>query len=215
VYIKSDENTVCGELKKMPKLEFIFDFASPNAYLSLKIIPDILTRSGASLQVSPVLLGGLFKLTNNRAPMIAFDEVKGKLEYEMLETQRFISRHNLSDFRFNPYFPINSITLMRGLVAAQQLGFEQVYLESVLSAMWEHELKMDDPEIAISTWNNAGLDGEKIMHMSQKDEIKNILKKNTDAAVNRGVFGVPTFFVKSEIFFGKERLGQVEEALKA
>ena len=215
MYIKSDENTVCGELKKMPKLEFIFDFASPNAYLSLKILPDILTRSGASLQINPVLLGGLFKLTNNRPPMIAFDEVKGKLEYEMLETQRFISRHNLSDFRFNPYFPINSITLMRGLVAAQQLGFEQVYLESVLSAMWERELKMDDPEIAISTWNNAGLDGEKIMHMSQKDEIKNILKKNTDAAVNRGVFGVPTFFVKSEIFFGKERLGQVEEALKA
>ena len=199
----------------MPKLEFIFDFASPNAYLSLKILPDILTRSGANLQISPVLLGGLFKSTNNRPPMIAFDKVKGKLEYEMLETQRFISRHNLSDFRFNPYFPINSITLMRGLVAAQQLGFEQVYLESVLSAMWERELKMDDPEIAISTWNNAGLDGEKIMNMTQKDEIKTILKKNTDAAVNRGVFGVPTFFVKSEIFFGKERLGQVEEALKA
>ena len=197
----------------MAKLEFIFDFASPNAYLSFKILPEILNRTGASLKISPVLLGGLFKLTNNKPPMVAFEEVKGKLEYEMLETQRFVSRHNLSSFRFNPHFPINSLTLMRGLVVAQKLDFEQSYLDSVLSAMWEYELKMDDPEIAISTWNDAGLDGEKIMNMTQKDEIKNILKENTEVAVKRGVFGVPTFFVESEIFFGKERLGQVEEAL--
>ena len=199
----------------MAKLEFIFDFASPNAYLSFKILPEILNRTGASLKISPVLLGGLFKLTNNKPPMVAFEEVKGKLEYEMLETQRFVSRHNLSNFRFNPHFPINSLTLMRGLVAAQKLDFEQIYLDSVLSAMWEYELKMDDPEIAISIWNDAGLDGEKIMNMTQKDEIKNILKENTEVAVKRGVFGVPTFFVESEIFFGKERLGQVEEALGA
>ena len=199
----------------MTKLEFIFDFASPNAYLSFKILPEILNRTGASLKISPVLLGGLFKLTNNKPPMVAFEEVKGKLEYEMLETQRFVSRHNLSSFRFNPHFPINSLTLMRGLVVAQKLDFEQIYLDSVLSAMWEYELKMDDPEIAISTWNKAGLDGEKIMNMTQKDEIKNSLKENTEAAVKRGVFGVPTFFVESEIFFGKERLGQVEEALGA
>ena len=199
----------------MAKLEFIFDFASPNAYLSFKILPEILNRTGASLKISPVLLGGLFKLTNNKPPMVAFEEVKGKLEYEMLETQRFVSRHNLSSFRFNPHFPINSLTLMRGLVAAQKLDFEQIYLDSVLSAMWEYELKMDDPEIAISIWNDAGLDGEKIMNMTQKDEIKNILKENTEVAVKRGVFGVPTFFVESEIFFGKERLGQVEEALGA
>ena len=200
---------------KMAKMEFIFDFASPNAYLSYKILSEILNRTGANLKITPVLLGGLFKLTNNKPPMIAFDGVKGKLEYEMLETHRFVSKHNLSNFRFNPHFPINSLTLMRGLVAAQKLDFEQIYLDSVLSAMWEYELKMDDPEIAISTWNSAGLDGEKIMNMTQKDEIKNILKGNTEAAVNRGVFGVPTFFVESEIFFGKERLGQVEEALRA
>ena len=199
----------------MAKLEFIFDFASPNAYLSFKILPEILNRTGASLKISPVLLGGLFKLTNNKPPMVAFEEVKGKLEYEMLETQRFVSRHNLSSFRFNPHFPINSLTLMRGLVVAQKLDFEQIYLDSVLSAMWEYELKMDDPEIAISIWNKAGLDGEKIMNMTQEDEIKNILKENTEVAVTRGVFGVPTFFVESEIFFGKERLGQVEEALGA
>ena len=199
----------------MAKLEFIFDFASPNAYLSFKILPEILNRTGASLKISPVLLGGLFKLTSNKPPMVAFEEVKGKLEYEMLETQRFVSRHNLSSFRFNPHFPINSLTLMRGLVVAQKLDFEHIYLDSVLSAMWEYELKMDDPEIAISIWNKAGLDGEKIMNMTQKDEIKNILKENTEVAVTRGVFGVPTFFVESEIFFGKERLGQVEEALGA
>ena len=199
----------------MAKLEFIFDFASPNAYLSFKILPEILNRTGASLKISPVLLGGLFKLTNNKPPMVAFEEVKGKLEYEMLETQRFVSRHNLSNFRFNPHFPINSLTLMRGLVVAQKLNFEQIYLDSVLSAMWEYELKMDDPEIAISTWNKAGLDGEKIMNMTQEDEIKNSLKENTEAEVKRGVFGVPSFFVESQIFFGKERLGQVEEALGA
>ena len=197
----------------MKKIDFYFDFASPNAYLSHKVIKKIKESTGVEINYIPVLLGGIFKATNNKPPMVAFEEVKGKLEYEMLETQRFVSRHNLSNFKFNPHFPINSLTLMRGLVAAQKLDFEQIYLESVLSAMWEYELKMDDSEIAISIWNKAGLDGEKIMNMTQKDEIKNILKENTEVAVKRGVFGVPTFFVESEIFFGKERLGQVEEAL--
>ena len=178
-------------------------------------MPAILERSGANLRIIPVLLGGLFKLTGNQPPMIAFGDVKGKLDYEMLETRRFIEKYSLSDFRFNPHFPINSISLMRGLITAQKLDVEQVYLDSVLSAIWEHELKMDDPEIALSALNSVGLDGATIMAIAQKDEIKNILKENTNSAANKGVFGVPTFFVGSELFFGKERLEQVEAALKA
>ena len=198
----------------MSQLEFIFDFASPNAYLSYKVIPEILNRTGANLKISPVLLGGLFKLTGNQPPMITFSEVKGKLDYETLEIQRFITKHKLARFKFNPHFPINSILLMRGLFAAKKYDFEQIYLDSVLSAMWERELKMDDPEIALSVWNDAGLDGTSIMEMAQEDEVKNMLKDATESAVTRGVFGIPTFFVGHEMFFGKERLGQVEEALQ-
>ncbi len=198
----------------MSQLEFIFDFASPNAYLSYKVIPEILSRTGANLKISPVLLGGLFKLTGNQPPMITFSEVKGKLDYETLEIQRFVTKHKLARFKFNPHFPINSILLMRGLFAAKKYDFEQIYLDSVLSAMWEQELKMDDPEIALSVWNDAGLDGTSIMEMAQEDEVKNMLKDATELAVTRGVFGIPTFFVGHEMFFGKERLGQVEEALQ-
>ncbi len=198
----------------MSRLEFIFDFASPNAYLSYKVIPKILRQTRASLKISPVLLGGLFKLTGNQPPMIAFAEVRGKLDYETREIQRFITKHELTHFKFNPYFPVNSIMLMRGLIVAQKHDFEQIYLDSVLSAMWEQGLKMDEPKVALSVWNNAGLDGITIMEMTQEDEIKNKLKDATESAVARGVFGIPTFFVGHEMFFGKERLGQVQEALQ-
>ena len=197
----------------MAQLEFMFDFASPNAYFSYKVIPEILEKKAAKLTINPILLGGLFKLTGNQPPMIAFAEVKGKLDYEMLENRRFIEKHNLSDFSFNPHFPINTIMVMRGLIAAQKLDVESTYINAVLSAMWENEQKMDDPDRVMEIWGKAGLDAEAILTMTQSDDVKNTLKENTTSAVNRGVFGVPTFFVGTEMFFGKDRLGQVEEAL--
>jgi 2-hydroxychromene-2-carboxylate isomerase len=129
-------------------IEFLFDFASPNAYLSYHVLTGVAERNGATLTLTPVLLGGLFKLTNNQAPMVAFGEVKGKLDYDMLETQRFIAAHQLDKFTFNPHFPINTIMLMRGFIAAQQLGVVDDYVAVNLSAMWEQEQNMGDPEVA-------------------------------------------------------------------
>jgi 2-hydroxychromene-2-carboxylate isomerase len=199
----------------MPRLDFIFDFGSPNAYYCYKVLPQILERTGAEMRLHPVLLGGLFKITGNQSPMQAFGGVKGKLEYEMLESKRFADKHQLSDFRFNAHFPVNTVNIMRGLVAAQQLGCEQQYIDVVLSAMWEQSLKMDDPEVMAATLQDGELDAEAIMALIQTDPVKEQLKANTQAAADRGVFGIPTFFVGDEMFFGKERLGQVEEELAA
>lgn len=195
-------------------LEFVFDFASPNAYLAYKALPAVLERTGASVQLSPCLLGGLFKATGNQAPMIAFGNVKGKLEYEQLEMQRFIAKHGLSRFKMNPNFPVNTLLLMRGAIAADMDGRLEEYVEAGLKHMWEDGLKMDDPEVYAHAMNEAGFNGQELIERTQDPEVKAALMANTEAAVNRGCFGIPSFFVGDEMFFGKDRLGQVEELLQ-
>ena len=197
----------------MAKLDFIFDFGSPNAYYSYKVLPDILARSGAQLNIQPVLLGGLFKITGNQPPMIAFGQVQGKMEYEMLESKRFAEKHNLCDFTFNAHFPVNTISIMRGLLAAQELDCETQYIDVVFSAMWENSQKMDDLEVMANVLNDGGLDATTILELIQTDAIKEKLKVNTQAAAASGAFGIPTFFVGDDMFFGKDRLEQVEELL--
>lgn len=194
-------------------VDFIFDFGSPNAYLSWKVLPGIAARAGASVNVIPCLLGGIFKATNNQSPVQAFGPVKGKLAYENLETQRFVKKHGLTAFRMNPHFPVNTLLIMRGQVAANRLGVGEAYREAVLKAMWEDGLKMDDPEVVAGALGAAGLDARAILEATQDAEVKAELVANTERAVERGVFGIPTFFVGDEMFFGKDRLGQVEEEL--
>lgn len=194
-------------------VDFIFDFGSPNGYLCHKVIPEIEARTGATFNYVPALLGGIHKLSNNQPPMIAFGGVKGKLEYEQLETQRFVTRHKLDAFRFNSHFPINTLLIMRGLIAAEMDGQKTPYIEVVLKAMWEDALKMDDPEIVAKALADGGLDADRLMAATQDKAIKQKLIDNTQAAVARGVFGVPTFFLGEEMFFGKDRLGQLEEAI--
>jgi 2-hydroxychromene-2-carboxylate isomerase len=198
-----------------PVIDFYFDFASPNAYLSLKVLPMIAAPHGARIKLIPCLLGGIFKLTGNQAPFNAFAGIKGKLDYEQLEMRRFIERHALSAFRMNPHFPINTLAPMRGMVAAQHQGVEALYLDIVLGAMWEDGLKLDDPQVFLDALDRGGLDGKALLALSTSPDVKAELVANTDAAVARGVFGIPTFFVGDEIFFGKERLGQIEALLRA
>ena len=197
------------------KVEFLFDFASPNAYLSYHVLREVAERQRVELVLTPMLLGGLFKLTNNQAPMLAFGEVKGKLEYDMLETQRFIEAHGLNKFVFNPHFPINTITLMRGFIAAQEMGVVEQYVEANLSAMWEQGLNMGDPEVAAGVWQSAGLDAAGLAEAIQTQPVKDALLQNTQQAADRGAFGVPTFFVGDEMFFGKERIIQIEQMLQS
>jgi 2-hydroxychromene-2-carboxylate isomerase len=197
-----------------PVIDFIFDFASPNAYLAGKVLPQIAERHGAEIKLIPCLLGGIFKLTGNQAPFNAFAGIKGKLDYESLEMQRFIKKHKLDSFKMNPHFPINTLGLMRGMVAALHMGVERPYLDIVLAGMWEDGAKMDDPAVFLDRLNSGGLDGQALIDLSVTPDVKAELVANTDAAVARGVFGIPTFFVGDEIFFGKERLGQIEELLQ-
>jgi 2-hydroxychromene-2-carboxylate isomerase len=194
-------------------IEFIFDFGSPNAYLAYRALPPILERTGARLAIAPCLLGGIFKATGNTAPSIAFAAIKGKFEYEMLEFRRFIAKHRPDKFRMNPHFPVNTLMLMRGFVAAREAGQETAYLEMGLGGLWEEGLKLDDPDVLARRIDAACLDSGRLLAAARSEPVKQKLADNTAAAVGRGVFGIPTFFVGGEMFFGKERLGQVEEAV--
>lgn len=199
----------------MVSVEFYFDFGSPNAYLSHKVIPAIEARTGVRFDYVPVLLGGIFKATGNQSPVTAFAGIKNKPEYDSLEMQRFIKRHGLQSFRFNPHFPINTLQIMRAAIAAQSLGILPAYVDSVCADMWERGLKMDDPEVIGQAWCDAGLPAEKLFDLMQTPEVKAQLITNTETAVANGAFGIPTFLVGgTELYFGKDRLRDVEEEIE-
>lgn len=199
----------------MRSVEFHFDFGSPNAYLSHRVIPAIEKRTGARFEYVPVLLGGVFKLTNNRSPIETFAGIRNKLEYQQLEIRRFVARHGIADFRMNPHFPVNTLALMRGAVAAQSLGVYERYVEAVFRNMWAEPKKMDDPDVIRSVLHDEGFDAGRLMELAQTQAIKDRLAANTSRSVERGAFGSPTFFVGDEMYFGKDRLAEVEESLLA
>jgi 2-hydroxychromene-2-carboxylate isomerase len=193
----------------MKKIDFYFDFASPNGYLSLQALKKYQAEMDLEINYIPVLLGGIFKLTNNQPPMIAFGEVKGKLEYENLEMKRFIDFHQLSNFKMNPHFPVITLMLMRGALVAQQEGFLEEYINKMSVEMWENEKKLDDPDELKAAYDNAGFDSEKIFSLMGAQEIKDKLLNNSSAAAERGVFGIPTFFVGDEMYFGKNTIEEI------
>lgn len=193
-------------------LEFLFDFGGPNSYLAHKLLPEICAQTGAEAHYVPILLGGLFKLTNNQAPLIRYAETPAKRNYEMLEFDRFVKAHRLP-FQMNPHFPINSLQLMRGAVAARHLGCFMPYVNAIMAAMWEDGVNTGDPAVVKDVLGGAGLDSAALFEQAETAEVKAELAANTEKAAARGAFGVPTFFVGDEMFWGKERLAQVSEAL--
>ena len=197
----------------MKKIEFHFDFGSPNAYLSHLVIPDIERRTHSKFEYVPVLLGGVFKLTNNRSPMESFAGIKNKMEYQHLETKRFIERHGIKDFKRNPYFPVNTLTMMRGAIAAQSLGVYDSYVATMFRSMWAEQKKMDDLDVWRAVLAAAGFDAAKLTELIQTPEVKEKLVSNTAKSVERGTFGSPTFFVGDDIYFGKDRLDDVAAAI--
>jgi 2-hydroxychromene-2-carboxylate isomerase len=197
-------------------VEFHFDFGSPNAYLSHKVIPDVEARTGVTFTYVPVLLGGVFKATGNQSPVMAFAGIRNKPEYERLEMMRFIERHGLTQaFAMNPHFPVNTLAIMRGAVAAQHLDVFKPYVNAIYAAMWQGAQKMDDPETIGRVLAAADLPADALMAKAQDSGIKQELVDNTTASVERGNFGSPTFFVKERMWFGKDRLRDVEEAILA
>jgi 2-hydroxychromene-2-carboxylate isomerase len=191
--------------------QFMFDFGSPNAFLSHEAIPAIEKRTGAKFDYVPILLGGIFKATNNKSPAETLAGVKNKREFHALETERFIKRFQVQPFVWNPFFPINTLNLMRAAVAAQFEGVFPAYVEAAFHHMWREPKKMDDLEVAVKALNSSGLDGAKLLARAQEADVKAKLIENTQSAVERGAFGAPTFFVGNEMFFGKEQLRDVEE----
>ena len=197
----------------MTNVTFYFDFGSPNAFLSHRVIPAIEQRTGARFVYVPILLGGLFKLTGNQSPVEAFAGVKNKLEYARLEMRRFIEHHHIDDFRFNPHFPINTVQLMRGAIAASEAGVLAAYIDRVYDDIWTRELDMGQPEIVARSLSDAGLPVERILALAQSPGVKQRLFDNTQGAFDKGAFGSPSFLVGDELFFGKDRLRDVEEAV--
>ncbi|MEM9899648.1 MAG: 2-hydroxychromene-2-carboxylate isomerase [Pseudomonadota bacterium] len=192
-------------------IDFYFDFGSPNAYLAYRVLPGLAEAVGAEITFKPALLGGIFKATGNQSPMQAFGPIKGKLAYEMLELERFVERHALTKYQMNPNFPINTLAMMRAMMVAEDMGVADPYREACFTAMWEEGLNMGDTDVAVKRIAETGLDADALFSASQAPENKQKLIDATAAAVERGVFGLPTFFVGEEMFFGKDRLGQVVE----
>jgi 2-hydroxychromene-2-carboxylate isomerase len=194
-----------------PAPQFLFDFGSPNAFLSHEAIPAIEKRIGMKFEYVPVLLGGIFKATNNKSPAETLAGIKNKPEFQTLETERFVKRFNVKPYAWNPFFPVNTLILMRAAIAAQLEGAFVKYVDAAFHHMWVEPKKMDDPEVAVKALTASGLDAAKLFARAQEPEVKAKLMENTQNAVQRGAFGSPTFFVGNEMFFGKEQLREVEE----
>jgi 2-hydroxychromene-2-carboxylate isomerase len=193
--------------------QFLFDFGSPNAFLSHEAIPAIEKRTGVKFEYVPILLGGIFKATNNRSPAEAFAGIKNKREFHAVETERFVKRFGVKPYVMNPFFPVNTLNLMRAAVAAQFEGVFEKYVEAAFHHMWVEPKKMDDPAIAARALESSGLNAGKLLTRAQDADVKAKLIENTQNAVERGAFGSPTFFVGNEMFFGKEQLREVEEMI--
>jgi 2-hydroxychromene-2-carboxylate isomerase len=195
------------------KVEFCFDFGSPNAYLAHLAIPAVEARTGATFDYVPVLLGGVFKATNNVSPAVSLQGVKNKPEYQSIETRRFLERYQVPAYVANPHFPVNTLMIMRGAIVAQREGFFERYVDEVYRHMWAQPRKMDDPDVITAALTESDLPVPTIMQGIQDPEVKARLIQNTEAAVERGVFGSPSFFVGDELFFGKDKLREVEEEI--
>jgi 2-hydroxychromene-2-carboxylate isomerase len=194
-------------------VEFHFDFGSPNAYLAELALPGIEQRTGVKFDYVPVLLGGVYKATGNMSPSDSLRGIKNKAEYNAVETERFLRRHGITKFESNPFFPVNTLMLMRGVIAAQFEGLFEPYFRAAYHHMWVEPKKMDDPQIFRDAFISSGLDIDRLIARVQQDDVKKKLIANTENAVARGEFGSPTFFVGDEMFFGKDRLREVEESI--
>lgn len=192
------------------RIEFLFDFGSPTTYLAHKRLPDIAARTGAAVDYVPVLLGGIFKATGNASPAM----VPAKAKYMNADMARFASRHGIP-LAFNPWFPINTITLMRAATGlADDPRFED-FVDTVFDAMWANPRNLGDPAELRALLFAAGFDADAVLSRADEPEVKDRLKAATEDAVARGVFGAPTFFVAGEMFFGQDRLDWVEAAARA
>ncbi len=194
------------------KIEFHYDFGSPNAYLVHKVIPVITAKTNIEFEYVPILLGGVFKATNNVSPAISLQGIRNKPEYQRIETERFCRTHGIEGYVQNPHFPVNTLKMMRGAVFARPTNYYARYIDTMYAAMWEQALKMDEDDVIASVLDAAGLPAREIFEGMSSPAVKQELIALTEASVNRGTFGSPTLYVDNEIFFGKDKLRDAIEA---
>jgi len=197
----------------MSTLQFHFDFASPNAYLAHLAIPQIEAKTGVKFEYVPILLGGVFKATNNAPPMVSLQGIKNKPEYMQIETKRFLKQYDLAPYNHNAHFPVNTLKIMRGVIVAQQNGYFEKYIDAIYASMWRDGKNMADLDIIESVFKAAGLPAEEILEGMQDPAIKQRLISNTEESVSKGTFGIPTFFLNDEIYFGKDHLKDLVDEL--
>jgi 2-hydroxychromene-2-carboxylate isomerase len=197
--------------KDMKSFEYWFDFGSPAAYLAFTQLQKLEGDTNSKALYRPMLLGGVFQATGNQSPA----SVPAKGAYTFKDFDRFAKRYGVP-FNSNPYFPINTLLLMRGAIGMQQKEPERflAYCKAVFQAIWVEALNMNDPAIVGAVLHNAGFDPQSLMTLANETPIKEALKAATTEAVARGVFGAPTFFVGSQMFWGQDRLDFVKEALQ-
>jgi 2-hydroxychromene-2-carboxylate isomerase len=193
-------------------VEFYFDVGSPASYLAWTQLPGLAAEAGATVAFKPMLLGGVFQAAGNRSPT----EVPAKGRYIMGELERFAQRYRVP-FSQNPYFPINTLTLMRGATGVQMREESRFvsYVDAVYRAIWVDAMNMNDPAAVSQVLQAAGFDAAALVALAAEPEVKDRLKAVTQDAVARGVFGAPTFFVGGQMYWGQDRLDFVREALKA
>ena len=191
-------------------VEFLFDVGSPYTYLAYHQLPKLALAQEAEIIWTPVLLGGIFQATGNKSPA----EVPAKGRYSNVDLQRWAKAYGVT-INMNPNFPINTLVLMRGAVAMQMRGEESFhrYLRAIFSAMFEHPRNLNDPAEIGAVLAEAGFDPMQFMTLIGDQSVKDRLKDNTASAVARGAFGVPTFFVGEDMFWGQDRLQFVADAM--
>ena len=191
------------------KIEFYFDFGSPTSYLAYNRLKQVNDKYGVDFELKPVLLGGLFKATSNNSPAV----VMPKAIWMDIDMNRYAQRFNIK-FKQNPFFPINTMMLMRGALVAKEINCFENYVETIYNAMWKEPKNLADITILSDVLSKAGLNAEAIMEGVQQVTIKDELKSLTSAAVDRGLFGCPTMFYDGEFFFGQDRIFFIEELIE-
>lgn len=194
----------------MKRLEFFFDFGSPTTYLAHTQMPELAKRTSAEVIYRPMLLGGVFKATGNQSPAV----IAAKSKWMDGDLKAFARRYGVPYAR-NPWFPVNTIMLMRGAIAMQKEGRLGAYADAIFHAMWVEPQNLNDPQVVGAVLAKAGFEPKHLLAAIEHQPVKDELRTNTEEALSRGVFGSPSFFVGDKLFFGQDRLDFVEEALKA
>lgn len=189
-------------------LEFFFDFGSPTSYLAWTQLPQIAAAAGAQIIWRPMLLGGVFKATGNQSPVT----IPAKGRYMLQDLARFARRYGVP-LTFNPHFPINTLTLMRGAIGYLDTERFQPYVQAIFEALWVQRKNLGQPEVLGAVLSAAGFDPAEFERLVNDETVKQRLKASTEEAIERGVFGAPSFFVGNQLYFGQDRLDFVAEAL--